>query len=200
MAVDAKNVLVGTADQATTGAILSAPLGTTLPSGVSDALDKAFTDSGYVSNDGLTFTADNSTSDINEWNGALVRRLLESQDVTLSWAHLETNVASLRNAFGDNNVSTTPATADHGETIKVSIGSSLPAAKSWVFRLKDGDHRILIVVPNGQITSMDDVSFVANDAITWPVTLSTYPDSTGKNVYIYFDDGKTVAAGGDTGK
>lgn len=191
--LDASKVLVGTADQTSTGAILSAPLGTTLPKSITDILDAAFKDSGYVSKDGLSFTIDDSTSDINEWNGALVRRLLESRDVTFSWSHLETNAESLKNTFGDENVSVTPATESDGEKISVTIGAKLPAAKSWIFKLKDGTHRIMIVVPIGQITSVDDVSFTSSDAITWPVTLSTYADENGHNCYIYFDDGKVQA-------
>lgn len=191
--LDASKVLVGTADQTSTGAILSAPLGTALPTGITDQLNDAFKDSGYVSSDGLSFTIDDSTSDINEWNGALVRRLLESRDVTFSWSHLETNAESLKNTFGDENVVVTPATKSEGEKITVSIGAKLPAAKSWVFKLKDGAHRIMIVVPNGQITSVDEVSFTSSDAITWPVTLSTYADEHEHNCYIYFDDGKVKA-------
>lgn len=191
--LDATKVLVGTADQTSTGAIQSAPLGTKLPKSITDPLDAAFKDSGYVSKDGLSFTIDDSTSDINEWNGALVRRLLESRDVTFSWSHLETNAESLKNTFGDENVTVTPATESDGEKISVTIGAKLPAAKSWIFKLKDGTHRIMIVVPIGQITSVDDVSFTSSDAITWPVTLSTYADENGHNCYIYFDDGKVQA-------
>lgn len=193
MATNASNVLIGTADQKTTGAIQSAPLGTTLPTSASAEIDSAFKDSGFVSSDGLTLTPDMSTSDINEWNGGLVRRILESFDGTLAWAHLETNEQSLKNTFGDENVQVTPADSTHGKQIKVSLGAHLPAAKSWVFKMKDGDHRILIVVPNGQVTSVDDISFTATDAISWSVTLSTYPDENGESIYIYFDDGKTTA-------
>lgn len=189
--VNAEEVLVGTPDQATTGAILSAPLGTTLPTSAVDELQLGFVDSGYVSADGLTLSPDMSTADINEWGGALVRRLLETFDGTLSWSQLETNEQSLKNAFGDDNVTVTPADGEHGKQIAVKIGSRLPAPKSWVFKMKDGSKRMMIVVPNGQITTVDDVSFVSNDAIMWPVTLSTYPDSSGNCIYIYTDDGQT---------
>lgn len=191
MSLDAQRVLVGTADQTgATGAIFSAPIGTTLPTTAVDTLDAAFTDSGYVSEDGLTFAPDLSTADINEWNGALVRRVKETFDGSLSWSHLETNEESLKNTFGDSNVTATAATASHGNQLAVSIAGELPDAKSWVFKLKDGDNRILIVVPNGQITDVEDVSFTASDAIMWGVTLSCYPDSSGNSLYIYTDDGQ----------
>ena len=192
--VNADQVRVGTPDQLTTGAILSAPTGTTLPTSASDELDEGFVDSGYVSADGLTLAPDMSTADINEWGGALVRRLLETFDGTLSWSHLETNENSLKNAFGDANVTVTPADSTHGKQIKVAIGASLPEVKSWAFKIKDGAERILIVVPRGQVTTVDEISFVSNDAIMWPVTLSTYPDSYGHCIYIYTDDGQVVKA------
>jgi hypothetical protein len=193
MALDASRVLVGTADQTgAVGAIYSAPIGTTLPTSAVDTLNSAFTDSGYVSEDGLTFAPDLSTADINEWNGALVRRIKEKFDGSLSWSHLETNEASLKNTFGDSNVTVTAANATHGNQIAVAIDGDLPAAKSWAFKLKDGDNRILIVVPNGQVTDVEDVSFKASEAIMWGVTLSCYPDESGNSLYIYADDGQLV--------
>lgn len=193
MALNASRVLVGTADQTNaTGAIFSAAIGTALPTSAVDTLNVAFTDSGYVSEDGLTFSPDLSTADINEWNGALVRRIKESFDGSLSWSHLETNEASLKNTFGDANVTVTAANSTHGLQYAVAINGDLPEAKSWVFKLKDGDNRMLVVVPNGQVTDIEDVSFTSSDAIMWGVTLSCYPDSTGNSLYIYTDDGQTV--------
>lgn len=192
MSVNAQNVLIGMPDQAVTGAILSAPLGTTLPTSATDTLDGAFTDSGFVSEDGLTFSPDYSTNDINDWSGSLVRRVKESFNGTLSWAHLETNENSLKNAFGDAAVTVTAATASHGKQLAVAISGDLPAAKAWVFKMKDGDNRILIVCPNAQVTTVNETSFTSSDAIAWSVELSCYPDSSGNSLYIYVDDGQTA--------
>lgn len=192
MAVNAANVLIGSPDQATTGAILSAPLGTTLPTSAVDTLDVAFKDSGYVSADGLQLTPDISTADINEWGGALVRRVIENFNGTLSWTMIETNKESMSVAFGDSYVTSTAANASHGNQLAVALGAHLPEAKSFAFKMKDGDNRILIVAPNAQITEVGEVSFVNNDAIGWQVTLSCYPDSTGESIYIYTDDGQTA--------
>jgi len=189
MAVDASQVLIGSPDQLTTGPILSAPLGTTLPTSATAALDAAFEDSGYVSEDGLQLSPDISTADIREWGGAMVRRVLEQFNGTLSWGMLETSETSLKVAFGDDHVVVTPATSDHGTQVRVALGAHLPAAKSWVFKMKDGNNRILIVVPNGQITNVEEVSFTSTDAIAWNVELSCYPDANGECIYIYTDNG-----------
>ncbi|KAA8820271.1 hypothetical protein CSQ85_00190 [Bifidobacterium rousetti] len=195
MAVNAKKVLVGTPDQKVTGAIMSAPIGTPLPQTIDDELDEAFTngDSGYVSSDGLTLTPDVSTNDINEWGGALVRRVLETFSGSLSWTYIETGIAELRNAFGDNNVEVTAEANDqHGTQVRVGIGAELPARKSWLFRMKDGDARVMIVVPDAQPTSFDDITFNATDPIPWPINLATYPDANGKSIYILLDDGQKI--------
>lgn len=186
MAVNSKNVLVGAPDQATTGAILSAPKDTSAPKDARDKLAK-FVDSGYISSDGLTLTPEYSTSDITDWSGALVRRILESFNGTLAWAHLETNEESLRTWAGE--VTVKQATQTTGKQITAALGAREHPRKAWAFRIKDGEQRVLIYVPDGQVTETGDVTFTKSGAITWPVTLSTYPDSIGNSIYIMLDDG-----------
>lgn len=195
---NASDVRIGAPDQSTTGAILHAPVGTTLPtlssiskSGVT--LDQAFTGNEYVSEDGLTLSPGISTTDIKEWGGAVVRKLLESFDGTLSWTMISTNEGALDVAFGENHVTTSAATATHGKQVQAALGAHLPDAQSWVFLMKDGDARTVIVVPNGQVTEVGEVTFAANAAIGWQVTLSCYPDEAGECIYIMTDDG--VVAG-----
>lgn len=191
---NAADVRIGAPDQATTGAILHAPIGTTLPSLSSISkdgvqLDQAFTGNEYVSEDGLTLSPGISTTDIKEWGGAVVRKLLESFDGTLQWTMISTNEGALDVAFGGNHVTTNAANATHGKQVQAALGAHLPDAQSWVFLMKDGDARTVIVVPNGQVTEVGDVTFASNAAIGWQVTLSCYPDDSGECIYIMTDDG-----------
>lgn len=194
MAVNNQNVLVGKPDQDVTGAILSAPLGTDLPTATDDVLEAAFTDSGYVGEDGVTLAQDRSTNEIRDWSGSLVRRVLETFDGTLAWPHLEVNAESLKNAFGDDSV-----TVSNGQ-ITVAIGGREMPRKSWVFRMKDGERRMLLVVPDGQVTEQDDISFVAGEPILLPVTLSCYPDADGNSIYWILDDGSVGGGGAGEGE
>lgn len=199
MAVDAKKVLVGTPDQLTTGAILNAPVGTELPtlddvkpSGVT--LDEAFVDAGYANEDGLTLTPDMSTSTIKEWGGAVVRTVLEEFNGTLAFTLIQTDEASLKMAFGDDHVTSEAATAEHGNQLMAAIGARLPEQKAWVFKMKDGAARMLVLVPIGQVTALDEVTFNATDPVGWAVTLSTSPDENGNSIYILTDDGQVATA------
>ena len=192
-------VRVGAPDQNVTGAIKHAPVGTTLPdlSAITTAavtLDQAFTGDEYVSEDGLTLSPSRSTTEIKDWSGATVRKVLESFDGTLSWTMISTNAGALSIAFGSSHITTAAATAQHGAQVRAPLGASLPEEQAWVFLMKDGDARIIIVVPDGQITEVGDVTFASNVAVGWQVTLSCYPDANGNCIYIMTDDGQVVTA------
>lgn len=187
-------VRIGAPDQGVTGAIKHAPIGTTLPdlSAIAKAavtLDPAFVGDEYVSEDGLTLSPAISTSDIKDWSGATVRKVLESFDGTLSWTMISTNEGALGIAFGDENIETAAATIAHGVQVQAALGARMPERQSWVFLMKDGDARIVIVVPDGQVTQVGEVTFASNAAIGWNVTLATYPDDDRNSIYIMTDDG-----------
>lgn len=192
--VNAKNVLTGAPDQATTGAISSAKNPSALPTEVTGPFAPEFVSTGYVNEDGLTLKTERSTEAIKEWGGSIVRQILSEFNGTLAWSHLETNEESLRNYFGDENVTVTEATASQGKRITALLKAAEMPRKAWFFRMKDGENRVLIVIPDGQITETGEVSFVKSGAIEWPVTLTTYPDASGNNAYFYFDDGQVLVA------
>ena len=195
-----KDVLIGAPDQAgATGAILHADVGTTLPTIATVFTPSAswranFDGNEYVSEDGLTLAPSISTNDIKDWSGATVRRVLAAFDGKISWKMLSTNEEAMNIAFGDDNVTATAATTAHGNYLEVGLGAHLPDRQSFIFLMKDGDAKIAIVVPDGQITEVGEVSFKSTDAIKWPVTLSCYPDSSGQSIYIWTDDGQVASA------
>lgn len=197
MALDASKVLIGLADQQTTGAISYGDIVETVPTSMQNAITAAanFTASGYVSEDGLSLSTDYSTNDVKEWNGATVRKLLESFDGTLSWSLIQMDVDGWKQAFGEENVEVTAATTTHGEQIHIKLGSHLPEAKSWCFKMKDGDTRIVIFVPRGQVTSVDEITFNSTEVIALPIELSCYDDGTGESIHIFVDDGKKTTSG-----
>ena len=192
------DVRVGAPDQKVTGAIKHAPLGTAIPT-LADitkaavTLNQAFTGDEYVSQDGLTLAPSMSTTEIKDWSGATVRKVLESFDGTLSWTMISTNEGALSIAFGTDHVTSAAATVQHGAQVRAALGAYLPEEQAWVFLMKDGDARIVIAVPDGQITEVGEVTFASNAAVGWQVTLSCYPDADGNCIYIMTDDGVTTA-------
>lgn len=188
--VNAKKVLVGAPQQdGAAGAIGKAPLGTELPDNAREPVDVAFKTAGYVSTEGVNVTPQLSTTQITDWNGDVVRNVLESFTGTVTFSLIQFDGDGAKMVFGDNNVTVTEATSSAGEQVAVALGAQLPEAGAWVFTMKDGDAMIKIVLPNAQVTEWAEMAFTKTAAIPLPATLTCNADDTGKSIYIYTDDG-----------
>jgi len=196
MGINAKQVRVGLADQSSTsGALSRGDVISTIPADIDAALTAiaAFSSSGYISEDGASLSTTKGVTPIREWNRASVRRILEDFDGTVSLSLIQLDEEGAKQAFGEDNVSVTAATSTHGTQLKIALGATLDDPQAWALRMKDGDARMLVLVPNGQVTSGVDITFVANQAIQLPVTISANDDGTGHSIYIFTDDGIVAA-------
>lgn len=192
MGTDAKKVFIGLADQSkTTGALQRGDVLTTIPADF-DAAQTAITSwasSGYISEDGASLSTSISTTNIREWNRQTVRRLLEEFDGTITLTLIQLDEESAKQCFGADNVTKVAANGTHGEQLHIKLGAHLDAAHGWALRMKDGDAKFIVLVPNGQVTSGVDITFAANSAINLPVTISANDDGTGESIHIFTDDG-----------
>ena len=95
--------------------------------------------------------------------------------------------------FGSSNVTKTAATSTKGELIKVSIGQELPPVEAWCFNMKDGDARIRVFVPRGQITTVNTMDYKPDAGHVIGGTLECYDDGTGHSIYVFYDDGTKLS-------
>ena len=194
MGLNAKKVFAPTPLQSTTtGAVAVAPEGTTMPADARTVLTSAWDDSGYVSEDGLSVTITRSTTPIRDWSKAAVRNLLTEFIGAIGVAFLQVDQFAAERMFGENNVTVTAANATHGEIINVAIGAELPPIEAWCFSMKDGDARIRVCVPRGQMTDVNQVDFKPDAGNIIGGTLTAYDDGTGKSIYFIYDDGEVVS-------
>lgn len=192
MPLNAAKIYVGLADQSkTTGALSRGPVIANIPETMKDALTAIadFSSSGYFNEDGAKLSTDLSTNSIKEWNGANVRKLLDDFDGTLSATLIQSDYEGWCQLFGEESVSKVAATNEHGEQLHVKLGAHLPKPQAWALRMKDGDMRMLILIPNGQVASGVDITFASNEAIGLPIEISANDDGTGESIHIYTDDG-----------
>ena len=183
MAIDAKKVLVGAPDQSsTTGAVNYADLNTTAPIDAGTALAAGYTKCGYVSEDGLTISTDYGTTKIKDWSKNTVRTLLDEFTGEVTFAFIQTDYDGLCAIFGASHVNRS------GSKIKVSLGAHLAPAKSFAFNMKDGDAKVRVYLPNAQAKLDGDLTFVANEPITWNVKLECNADSSGESIYVFVDE------------
>lgn len=193
MAVDNKNVYIGKPEQSVTGAVATAAANTAVPADAKVALDTSvWTASGYVSEDGVTFSQDRSTTNIKDWSGANIRTLLDEFTGTIQYAEAETTYETMCRMVGAANVTKTDATTEHGTQLKVGFGPDLPPAQAFCFSMKDEDRRMRLVVPNGQVTAVDSVSFTRNDIVKWSFTITANDDGSGHSIWLLSDDGVVV--------
>lgn len=182
MANTATNVSTGKPN--ISGAVYAAPLGTTLPTDATTALDAAFVCLGYVSEDGLENNNELDVAEIKAWGGNIVYRSLNGLDDTFSLSLIESeNVDVLKNVYGDDNV-----TVDASGNVTINIVAEDPQEKIWVFELAmRGGRAKRIVIPDGAITTRKAITYNDSDPVAYGITVSAYPDSTGKTHTEYLE-------------
>lgn len=195
MALDVKKVYAPTPDQsATTGAVAVAPLGTTAPASAVATLDSStWDDSGYVDENGISVTITRSTTPIRDWSKANVRNLLTEYTGAIACNFLQVDQFSAERLFGEDNVTVTEASREHGEQLKIAIGAQLPPRESFCFSMKDGNARIRVYVPVGQFTEVGQVNFKPDAGNVIGGTIATYDDGTGHSIYFMYDDGEVIS-------
>ena len=174
-----------------TGGILIADTGTALPATASVTLNVGFVAAGYIGDGGVTESTGRTTEKVRAWGGETVKVLQTDFSVTYSFTFIEAlNETVLEAVYGDDNVVTTAATISTGTLHAVKVNSDTLAHKSFVFEIRDGDAKVRIVVPDGQITEVGDVTYNDGSVIAYPVTVEAFEDSTlGANAIKYMDDG-----------
>jgi hypothetical protein len=176
------------------GAIFRAPLGSTLPTTASTALDTAFIAQGYVSSDGFTRAIEKAYAAMNAWGGAEVAKSRTELGVSASFGLIQTIDSDvLETVFGVDAVTVTAATVSTSELITVAYaGTELPES-TWVVSMAYKGRKRRIVFPKAQLTTESfEQTFTDEDLAAFPVELTIYPDDSGNYFYEYTDDGVTL--------
>jgi len=187
MANSAANVVAGV--PLATGGVLIGALTAAEPSTAVSALT-GFTAAGYIGEDGVTETNERSTDRIRAWGGDTVKVVQTEHNVTYQFTFLETlNAEVLKAVYGEDNVTTTAATVSTGTLHEVQINSATLPHKSYVFEVKDGDAKIRIYVPDGQITEVGEITYSDSEVIGYQVTVEAFADELGNKAYKFLDNG-----------
>lgn len=167
--MDAANV-----DVAVTGAIYRARVGTAVPTSPTDPLPVAWREMGWISEEGLTESPNDTTKEIKAWqNGTTVRRLITGSTYNFKFKAIETNALTLETYHKGSSI----GTAGGVSTLEV-LGAS---AQRWMFAfdLVDGDKHLRVVLQDAEVTERGPVVYKNDEAIGYEMTVTSYPVENG---------------------
>lgn len=188
---EAKNV--STAKPKVGGAVYSAPLETVLPVDAVTELGVGFKSLGYISEDGLTNSNKPETEKIIAWGGQTVATVQTSKEDTFTYTLIEsTNVNVLKEVYGPDNVT---GTLDTGIKIKAN-SNELPAHVLVIDMILNDGILKRIVIPNGKVSEIGEISYTDADAIGYETTLDCIPADAEGNTHFEYIQKPTAPLGG----
>lgn len=179
------------------GVYFRAPLGTTMPVEPvekSADLDPAFKDQGTCAVDGLSVGITRTSNEIKDFDGAPYIDVQTEYNGTFKIKLLDVdNEAVKKTAFGDANVTVTPADATNGARYHVAHNPDVLPLCSHVFATKYGNKYKTYAIDIGRVTEIAEFKAESQDAMGLELTVKAYRNAAGNFVEEYGDiDGETV--------
>lgn len=155
------------------GSIFVAPLGTPIPTDATTALNTAFENVGYISEDGLTNSNSPETDAIKAWGGDTVYNALTDKEDEFQFTMIEiTNPTALKVVYGSDNVD---GTLEEGITIRAN-SQEQPEMAFVIETILRGTNLKRIVIPRAQVTEVGDIEYTDDDVVGYETTISAHPD------------------------
>lgn len=183
-----QNILAGIAGQGGTPSLAwFAPTATTLPTDASTAPAAGFLTAGYCAESGLVISTATSSTDINAFGvRGPARTLITSEKRTGKIGFLETNLVTqaVYHRMPVSGAGAPTAVATTGAVALVD-GPARTQRYAAVFTAVDGANIVRKVVPQLEVTDIDDEVLAQGAPMQYGVTFTAYPDSTGVSIYTY---------------
>lgn len=155
------------------GMAYHAPAGTALPAYPGEELSEAWVEIGAVAEDGITWGTNQDRTPLRNWAKEIERMMAADGDSTVEVPFIYTTAETLTTLFGTGAVTVSEHDAEHGDLVSVEVGpESMPGGEAFLFLMKDDDDLMMLGTTKGFVTSVSDVDFAPNSAITWTGTIS----------------------------
>lgn len=173
------------------GEVYAAPLGTALPTTTVGALNAAFVGLGYTTEDGVSFSVNRTTEDINAWQSFdPIRTLMTSREVQASFGLQQWNEDTVPLAFGGGTVSGTSPNFKY-EPPDPEAGVD---ERALIIDTVDGTVHTRIIFPRGLVVEAVETQFQRGATAVLPITFKALkPD--GRKLFTIYSDAPGFAAG-----
>ena len=150
------------------GAIYFAPLGSTLPTTATEALDAAFEN---VNSNSPT------SENIKAWGGDIVLTTLTEKPDTFKFTLIEAmSLNALKAIYGSSNVTGT----DLETGLEVHANSTQQPDYAWVIDMVFKNNTVKrVVIPDAGVSGVGDVTYADGSAVGYETTISAMPDENG---------------------
>lgn len=179
-------ILAGTGASGADGTSLAwfADQGSTGPTDSTTTLDAAFKSAGLCNEDGLTASVKEDSKEIPAYGLFVPARTIVTTSVTtFKLTMLETNPISVA-VYNRKTLSAIVPAADG--SFSIATGRYAKVRMAAVFDVVDGTNHLRAYAPAIEVTDRDDIDTKAGDAITYGVTMTAFPDSTGNAIYWFY--------------
>jgi hypothetical protein len=184
----ASEVVVGTS-----GKVWVAATSATAPNDASTAMDSTeWTELGFVSEAGATFTDSRTMADILAWQAfGPIRRTVTARDQTLAFVLRQWNGATIPFAFGGGSI-----TGSTGDWTYTPPDASTVDERSLVLEWADGDKAYRIYFPRGMVSDAVSTNLVRSGPADLPITFGVITDGITDPYLLFSNDDALAHASG----
>lgn len=173
------------------GSVYVAPYGTALPNDIDAALNAAFQELGYSTEDGITFGHTVTVEDIMSWQSRdATRRITTGREFTIATELQQWNTDTFLTVFGGGTVTTTANGAKF-----VWLGDDeMPDEVSVILEFNDGTRNFRAVVARATVVDGAEIQLTRTTPGTLPLSMKALKPNTGVVAYLLTDDDTAFTA------
>jgi len=177
--------LLGTAVRVgITGELYAGPTTSDAPTTSVSALDSDYTGEGYISDEGVTESYEDTVEEIVAWQGArVVRANTTESKATLQCTLIETKGKVLELFHKGSTIAVVSA----GQW-KMDVKVPTPDERSFVFDVLDGTKHLRLYVARGEVTERGEIVYANGEPIGYNITITCYADANGILLTKFSDD------------
>ena len=178
---DASQVLVGA-----NGSLHFAPLGTTMPTDLTTALDAAFVDVGFITSDGARWRDGKSVNPVNPWQSFYkIRSIVDSRENQVQAELLQWNKDTIALAFGGGTVTEPSAGVFQYDPPSPQTVDQRMMVLEW----QDGTRNYRLLYFACELVDDVEVTLARSAPGTLPITVEAIDDGTNPIYRLLTDDG-----------